>query len=359
MIDQGAAIPALCTLDTMMSTEPNPVTAGATTSAEFRGLIFNIMRFCLHDGPGTRTTVFFKGCPLCCWWCHNPEGRSAKPELMFFENRCVLCGECLKACPHGAIVQEDGVMRTTKACRACGTCVDACAAGARELAGQWMTAAEVLDEIEKDRLFWDESGGGVTFSGGEPFLQPNFLESLLDACRARHIHTAVETCGYAKRDMLLRLGGKVDLFLFDLKLLDSEKHRAHTGRSNESILANLSALAQAGRDVIVRYPVIPEVNGDEENVKEMVALLQSLGIGRIHLLPFHRAGAAKYGRLPAAALSPPPRLANAPAERGRGIESESSLTSPVEPAEPGEPVELIEHIAQEFKAHGFEVRIGG
>jgi pyruvate formate lyase activating enzyme len=302
------------------------------TATDGRGLIFNIMRFCLHDGPGSRTTVFFKGCPLCCWWCHNPEGQTAQPDLMFFENRCVLCGECLETCPHGAIVKEDNVMRTTEACRACGACVDACAAGARELAGRWMTVPEVLDEIEKDRLFWDESGGGVTFSGGEPLLQPNFLESLLDACRARDIHTAVETCGYAQRNLLLRLSSKIDLFLFDLKLLDAEKHHANTGRGNDSIVGNLRALVQAGRDIIVRYPVIPEVNGDEENVKQMVKLLRTLGLRRIHLLPFHPIGAEKYRRL---------RLPNL------AIGNDGSVTP------------LVEHIAQEFSGKGFEVRIGG
>ena len=326
-----AAIPAMYAPNTMIS-KANPVTARPGTSSDCRGLIFNIMRFCLHDGPGSRTTVFFKGCPLCCWWCHNPEGRTAEPDLMFFENRCVLCGECLNACPHGAIVQEDNVMRTTDACRACSACVDVCAAGARELAGHWMTVPEVLSEIEKDRLFWDESGGGVTFSGGEPLMQPNFLESLLDTCRARGIHTAVETCGYAKRDLLLRLSRKIDLFLFDLKLLDSEKHRANTGRGNESILANLRALIEAGRDVIVRYPVIPEVNDDEENVKQMIKLLRSLGLRRIHLLPFHQTGADKYRRL---------RLPK------RESGNDGSFTS------------LVERIAQEFSGHGFEVRIGG
>jgi pyruvate formate lyase activating enzyme len=316
----------------MMHTDLNPVTASEGASTQRRGLIFNIMRFCLHDGPGIRTTVFFKGCPLCCWWCHNPEGRTSQPDLMFFENRCVLCGECLETCPHGAIVQEDHVMRTTEACRACGACVDACAAGARELAGHWMTVAEVLDEIEKDRLFWDESGGGVTFSGGEPLLQPIFLESLLDRCRTRDIHTAVETCGYAQRDLLLRIASKVDLFLFDLKLLDSERHRANTGRGNESILANLRTLVQDGRDVIVRYPVIPEVNGDEANVKQMIELLRPLGLRRIHLLPFHPTGANKYRRL---------RLPN------REMGNDGSINS------------LVERIAQEFSGHGFEVRIGG
>jgi pyruvate formate lyase activating enzyme len=299
------------------------------------------MRFCLHDGPGTRTTVFFKGCPLCCWWCHNPEGRSAKPDLMFFENRCVLCGECLKSCPDGAIVQEDGVVRTTEACRACGTCVNVCAAGARELTGHLMTVAEVLDEIEKDRLFWDESGGGLTISGGEPLLQPDFLEALLESCRARHIHTVIETCGYAKRDLLLRLASKADLCLFDLKLLDSERHRAKTGRGNESILANLKALAQAGRQVVVRYPVIPGVNGDAKNVEQMITLLRSLGLAHIHLLPFHPTGEAKYRRL---------RLPNPLAAPGRKIENDGSLPSVVE---------LVERAAQAFRRHGFEVNVGG
>jgi len=372
----------------MPTIESNPARDEATTSIERRGLIFNMMRFCLHDGPGTRTTVFFKGCPLSCWWCHNPEGRSAKPELVLFENRCVLCGECLAACPHGAVVEEAGAMRTTEACRACGTCVERCAAGARELAGRWMSVAEVLEEVEKDRLFWDESGGGISFSGGEPFFQPRFLEPLLDACRARRIHTAVETCGYVNRDLLLRLAGKIDLFLFDLKLLDSEKHRAHTGKGNEFILANLRALAGAGRKVIARYPVIPGVNDDAENVRRMISLLGTLGLTRLHLLPFHTTGAAKYQRLrmpkPLALereiksdgsargirLETPGRTASGvwgPGFAEEGAAPASALCKPQNPnpesripnLDRDSSASLVERIAEEFTAHGFEVRIGG
>jgi len=294
------------------------------------GLIFNIMRFSLHDGPGIRTTVFLKGCPLSCCWCHNPEGRSSNPELMFFENRCVRCGECVKVCPHGASVLENGAVRITDACRACGTCVDVCASGARELAGRWVTVREVIEEIERDRLFWDEAGGGVTLSGGEPLFQPQFLEALLDACRARNIHTAVETCGYASKRRLLRLAPKIDLFLIDLKLLDSAKHRLNTGRGNELILSNIRALAESGRDLIIRYPVIPGVNADEENVRQMLQFLEEIELRRIDLLPFNPAGAEKYRRL-------------------RVVPREFQCDG-------GMPVEQI---ASRFREHGFDVRIGG
>ena len=297
------------------------------------GLIFNIMRFSLHDGPGIRTTVFLKGCPLSCSWCHNPEGRKRKPDLMFFESRCVRCGECVRACPHGATVLENGAVRITGACRACGTCVDVCAAGARELAGRWVTAREVMEEIERDRLFWEESGGGLTFSGGEPLFQPQFLGALLEACRERNIHTAVETCGYASQRVLLRVARRVDLFLFDLKLLNSVKHRLHTGRGNELVLSNLGALAETGREIIIRYPVIPGINADEANVRQMLQFLEKLRLRRIDLLPFNPAGAEKYRRL---------RLVP------REIDGEGGMV-----------MRVVEQIASRFREHGFDVRIGG
>jgi len=297
------------------------------------GLIFNIVRFSLHDGPGIRTTVFLKGCPLSCCWCHNPEGRRSKPDLMFFENRCVRCGECVKVCPHGATVFENGAVRITDVCHACGTCVDVCAAGARELAGRWVTAREVMAEVERDRLFWEEAGGGVTFSGGEPLFQPQFLEALLEACRERKIHTAVETSGYASKRLMSRLAPKVDLFLVDLKLMDSAKHRLNTGKGNDLILSNIRMLADTGRDLIIRYPVIPGVNADEDNVRQMLQFLEEIELRRIDLLPFNPAGAEKYRRL---------RLVP------REFECENVMSTPV-----------VEQIASRFREHGFDVRIGG
>jgi pyruvate formate lyase activating enzyme len=252
---------------------------------------------------------------------------------MFFGNRCVGCGECVKVCPHGAIILQNGIVRITDACRACGTCVDACAAAARELAGRWLTAQEVMDEIERDRLFWEEAGGGVTFSGGEPLFQPQFLETLLDACRERKIHTAVETSGYASKRLLSRLAPKVDLFLVDLKLMDPAKHRIKTGRGNELILSNIRMLADAGRNLIIRYPVIPGINAEEENVRQMLQFLEETGLRRVDLLPFNPAGAEKYERL-------------------RLIPSEFEC-------EGGVPMRPVERIASRFREHGFDVRIGG
>lgn len=224
-------------------------------------------------------------------------------------------------------------MRITDACRACGTCVDACAAGARELAGRWVSADEVMEEIEKDRLFWEEAGGGVTFSGGEPLFQPRFLEALLGACRERNIHTAVETCGYASTRVVLRLAPKIDLFLIDLKLLDPAKHRIHTGKGNELILSSIKALAEAGRDLIIRYPVIPGVNADEENVEQMIQFLGELELRRVDLLPYHSTYTEKYRRL---RLLP------------REIDCEARcLTS------------VVEQITSKFRAQGFDVTIGG
>lgn len=250
------------------------------------GLVFNIMRFSLADGPGIRTTVFLKGCPLRCTWCHNPEGQASHPSLMLFEERCRHCGDCELVCPHGLT-----------ACETCGRCVEACVAEARKLAGRAMSVAEVLAEIERDVVFFDGSGGGVTISGGEPLAQPQFAEALLAACRARRIHTALDTCGAAPADLLLRVSAHADLVLFDVKLTDSKLHAAHTGAPNEAILDNLRALAAAGRPIVVRYPLIPGLNDGEPALFELAALLRALGLRRLDLLPYHRMGADKYRRL--------------------------------------------------------------
>lgn len=269
---------------------------------------------------------------MSCLWCHNPEGQSRKPELMFFENRCLVCGECVRVCPHGAVHCLNGVIETTSACQVCGTCYEACPAGARKIAGRRMTVSEVMREIERDLIFWDESGGGVTFSGGEPLAQSRFLESLLDACREKRIHTAVETCGLASKDVVLGLSEKAGLFLYDLKILDSEKHKKYTGVPNDSILANLEALAERNQRVVVRYPVIPEINDDCGNVREMVALLSRLHLWQIHLLPYHESGTEKYKRL---GLGFQLKDVKAP--------SASSLAN----------------IAGQFERAGFKVKVGG
>ena len=190
-----------------------------------------------------------------------------------------------------------------------------------------------MEEIERDRVFWDEAGGGVTFSGGEPLFQPQFLEALLDACRERNIHTAVETCGFARRQVVLRLAPKVDLFLFDLKLLDSAKHRLNTGRGNELILSNIKALVEARSELIIRYPVIPGINAGQENVRQMLQFLEELELRRVDLLPFNPTGAEKYRRL-------------------RLLPHEFDCDG-------DEPLRVVEQIASRFREHGFDVRVGG
>ncbi len=262
------------------------------------GIVFNIMRFAVNDGPGIRTTVFLKGCPLHCLWCHNPESISRRSELFLRADRCIRCGACLEACPNAAIRREGGMFVTDRQlCRRCGRCVEACWADARAIVGREMTAEEVLEEVGRDTVFYDESGGGVTFSGGEPLLQHEFLLSVLRGCRSRGIHTVVDTSGYADTAVLDAVADATDLFLYDLKLLDDERHCRFTGVSNRLVLENLRALAARSVRIIVRVPLMPGVNDDDENIRAIGGLVASLGIGEIDLLPYHETGLAKYERL--------------------------------------------------------------
>ena len=263
------------------------------------GLVFDIRRYSIHDGPGIRTAVFFKGCALDCWWCHNPESRSPDPELIYRENLCIRCGACLAACTRGALAESgDTVTLDRDKCDLCGACVDACYADARAQVGREMTAAEVMAEVVRDAAFYEESGGGVTFTGGEPLQQHAFLGALLRASREREIHTAVDTCGFAAWDVFERIRADVDLFLYDLKLMDDARHRQYTGVPNGPILHNLQALSARGQRLAVRVPVIPGVNDDEENLRALGAFLAGLPhLDSLALLPYHQAGVDKYTRL--------------------------------------------------------------
>lgn len=264
------------------------------------GFIFDIKKYAIHDGPGIRTTVFLKGCPLCCWWCHNPEGQTTRPELTFQAGKCIKnCNQCVDACPHGAVFRtENGIDIDRRSCRMSTRCIEACPSGALKLSGQMMSAHDVMGEILKDRIFYENSGGGVTFSGGEPLMQMDFLESLLEECRKEDIHRAVDTSGYAPFDSFRRILDSVDLFLYDLKMMDDAKHQETTGVSNRLILENLQRLDQNGSPFHIRIPVIPGINDTKENAGQTGEFLKKLSqVEMINLLPYHKAATEKYRSL--------------------------------------------------------------
>jgi pyruvate formate lyase activating enzyme len=263
------------------------------------GIIFNIQRFSVNDGPGIRTTVFLKGCPLHCPWCHNPESISSSREIALRADRCIRCGDCLTVCTNNAIYSENGSYAIHRElCAKCGKCIEMCASDARTAVGSEMTLEEVMKEIRKDTAFFHQSGGGVTFSGGEPLLQHDFLLPLLKTCHEEGFHTTVDTSGFTSATILRSIAEYTDLFLYDLKLFNDAKHLEFTGVSNHLVLENLRHLAQWKKKVIVRIPLIPTINDDEESIHSLGSFLVSLEtIREIHVLPYHRSGFEKYQRI--------------------------------------------------------------
>ncbi len=326
-----------------------PETTSETKRELITGTVINVQRFSIHDGPGIRTTVFFKGCSLRCFWCHNPESIRPRPEIQFYADRCIGCRECLAICPQGAhsfdgassavgVTGVDGGHEYARdACIVCGQCVDVCCAEAVELTGRAMSVGAVMQEVLADREFYAKSGGGVTLSGGEPLLQREFAHAILARCQAAGVHTAIETaanCPWAYLEELLPV---TELFMMDIKHMDPVKHKDATGVSNERILANAKRLAASGKPVLFRIPVIPTVNDTEEEIAAIAAFvsdLGALGVGaanrqhglpQLELLTFHRLASDKYQSLGldyrAASLEPPTKarmaeLTQAAAQQG-------------------------------------------
>lgn len=300
------------------------------------GLVFDVQRYCVYDGPGIRTGVFLKGCPLRCFWCHNPESQERAPEMRFIASRCDGCGACIDVCePKAVRVRGKTLQWDPTGCDGCGRCVDVCADGAFVPVGEVVSVEQVVERATADREFYAESGGGVTVSGGEPTAQPEFLLALLEALRAQGVRTALETAGQFPRDLLQPLAEVTDLFLFDIKHVDDVKHRAGTGTGNRAIVQNFTALVStAGSDAVTpRIPLVPGFNTDVEDIEAIAAFLAEAGYkGDVHLMPYHGWAKSKYESLG--------RLADY-----RDLSDE--------------PAADVDRIAAQFEARGFGVRLHG
>lgn len=306
---------------------------------ELSAPVFNIQTCCIHDGPGIRVTVFLKGCPLHCMWCANPESNKAQAQLMTYAGRCTGCGRCIDVCGQRAIdIQEQGsrIIAVTDhtLCRDCGQCVDSCPNGAREMLGKQMTVGEVLKIILQDKLFMDASGGGMTISGGEALMHPRFSRELLAACREAGIHTAIESCVFASRQVIDQVFEYVDLGLLDMKHMDSEEHRRLTGVPNEEILENIKYIYHHRKvPVVIRVPVIPGKNDGAANIRAVAGFVAG-ELGRevpVHLLPYHRLGESKYESL--------------------GLPWEHSIQVPTDG--------YMEGLKEMVESYGLKVQIGG
>jgi len=298
------------------------------------GVIFDIKKYAIHDGPGIRTTIFFKGCPLSCAWCHNPESLIRTAQRLYRVERCIGCMECVKVCLNDAITAAENKLKwEANNCMYCKACARQCPTEAVQFIGRTVTVADVVAEITSDTLFYDQSGGGVTFSGGEPLMQPSFLMEILKACGDLDLHRTVDTCGFADTRTLLKVASHVELFLYDLKHMDREKHYRFTGVSNELILSNLKCLSRQGARIIIRLPLIPGFNNDGENIERTGAFLSSIaGVNQVHILPYHCTAEVKYKNL-----------------------SLNYGTADIErPTR-----EHLESIARQLEKYGLQVKIGG
>lgn len=265
-----------------------------------KSLIFDVKHYAINDGPGIRTVVFFKGCNLHCAWCHNPESISPKIEKMYSPAKCIKCGTCVTACPEKAITLTiDGIITNPDLCKACGKCAEACPTLAIEMSGKSMTVNQVIDVIEKDRIFYDQSGGGVTFSGGEPLIHKDMLIELLDRCGEIGIHRAVDTAGNVSVETIREVSSRTDLFLYDLKMMDTKMHKRWTNAYNEKILENVKVIASQKIKIIFRIPLIGQINDTEENITLTAQFVAELpGEKRsVHLLPYHNIAQNKYNKL--------------------------------------------------------------
>lgn len=262
-------------------------------------LIINIQKYSIHDGNGIRTTVFFKGCPLECTWCHNPESQSYSAAMMYNSEKCTGCGRCAQVCPQKGIVATDGLFPVPRdLCDACDTCADFCLNSAREKAGQAYTQEELMKELEKDKMFYEESGGGITLSGGEVMTQDmDYLMGILKTCHKKGYSVNIDTCGHADYSRFERVLPYVDTFLYDIKHMDNDKHKELTGLGNELILSNLKKLNQAGAKIHLRIPLIEGLNTSDEDITDMAEFIKDLKIVKLSLLEYHSIGNSKYDRI--------------------------------------------------------------
>lgn len=263
-------------------------------------LIFDIKRYAINDGPGIRTTIFLKGCPLRCVWCHNPESWTPQPQKLYKKTKCIGCRSCVEVCPQQALeLSPHGIMPTDNPCVLCGKCVEECPTTALEMCGREWSMDDLMTEIEKERAIMEDSGGGVTLCGGEPLMHPDYSLEILEELGRRGFHRTVDTTLYASRETVVKISDACELFLVDLKMMDSDKHRQYTGVPNEVILQNIQYLAEAGKDFFIRIPLIEGVNADEQNMEATALFLKSLPWQRrtVNLLPYHDVGKDKHRRM--------------------------------------------------------------